>query len=70
MKKKPILLINSLLLNAHPLIDSQIPDSVVFNTEARVSSIACEDNGIIKIIRNLVISRAHGFDDISGLELT
>ena len=69
MKEKPIILINSLLLSAHPLIDSQIPDLVVFNTEARVSSITCEDNDIIKIIRNLDIGRAHGFDDVSGLEL-
>ena len=45
--------------------DSQIPDSVVFNTEARLSSITCEDNDILKIIRNLDISKAHGFDDIS-----
>ena len=45
--------------------DSQIPDSVVFNTEVRFSSITCEDNDILKIIRNLDISKAHGFDDIS-----
>ena len=45
--------------------DSQIPDSLVFNTEARFSSITCENNDILKIIRNLDISKAHGFDDIS-----
>ena len=45
--------------------DSQIPDSVFFNTEARFSSITCEENDILKIIRNLDISKAHGFDDIS-----
>ena len=45
--------------------NSQIPDSVVFNTEVRLSSISCEDNNILKIIRNLEISKAHGFDDIS-----
>ena len=45
--------------------DSQIPVSVVFNTKARFSSITCEDNDILKIIRNLDISKAHGFDDIS-----
>ena len=45
--------------------DSHIPDSVFFNTEGRFSSITCEDNDILKIIRNLDISKAHGFDDIS-----
>ena len=45
--------------------DFQIPDSVVFNTEARLSSITCEDSDILKIIRNLDIIKAHGFDDIS-----
>ena len=45
--------------------DSQIPGSVVFNTEVRFSFITCEDNDILKIIRNLDISKAHGFDDIS-----
>ena len=44
--------------------DSQILDSVVFNTVARLSSITCEDNDILKIISNLDISKAHGFDDI------
>ena len=64
--EKPIILINSLLLKCTPIdSDSQIPDSVVFNTEARFSSITCEDNDILKIIRNLDISKAHGFDDIS-----
>ena len=45
--------------------DSQIIDSLVFNTEARFSSITCENNDILKIIRNLGIRKAHGFDDIS-----
>ena len=45
--------------------DSQIPESVVFNMEARFSLITCEDNDILKIIRNIDISKAHGFDDIS-----
>ena len=45
--------------------DSQIPDLVVFNTGARFSSITCEDNDIRKIIRNLDISKALGFDVIS-----
>ena len=44
--------------------DSQIPDSVVLKTETRLSSITCEDNDILKIIRNLDISKAHGFDDM------
>ena len=44
--------------------DSQIPDSVVLKTEARLSSITCEDNDILKIIRNPDISKVHGFDDI------
>ena len=45
--------------------DSQIPDSVVFNTEATFSSITCEENDILKFIRNPDISKAHSFDDIS-----
>ena len=31
----------------------------------KFSSITCEDNDILKIIRNLDIGKAHGFDDIS-----
>ena len=62
MKKAPIILINSFLLNAHPLII--ILKFLVFNTGARFSSITCEVNDILKIIRNFNISKAHGFDDI------
>ena len=61
MKKAPIILINSFLLNAHPLII--ILKFLVFNTGARFSSITCEVNDILKIIRNLNISKAYGFDD-------
>ena len=45
--------------------DLQISDSFVFNTEAKFSSITCEDNDILKIIRNLDISKTHCFDDTS-----
>ena len=45
--------------------DSQIPDSAVFNTKVKLFAITCEGNDILKIIRNLAISKAHGFDDIS-----
>ena len=33
--------------------------------EVRLSSITCENNDILKIIRNLNTSKAHGFDNIS-----
>ena len=33
--------------------------------EVRLSSITCENNDILKIIRNLDTSKAHGFDNIS-----
>ena len=45
--------------------DSQTPYSVVFSTEAKFSSITCEDSDILKIIGNSDISKAHGFDHIS-----
>ena len=41
--------------------DSQIPDSVVFSTEARLSSITCENNDTFKIIRNLDTSKGPCF---------
>ena len=50
---------------AHIDNDSQIPDSAVFKTEARFYSIACEDNDILKIIRNIGISKTHSSDSIS-----
>ena len=31
----------------------------------KLFAITCEGNDILKIIRNLAISKAHGFDDIS-----
>ena len=45
--------------------DSRIPDSVVFNTKVKLFAITCEDNDILKIIRNFAISKGHGFHDIS-----
>ena len=45
--------------------DSKILCLVVFNIEARLCSTTCEDNDILKIIKNLDISKAHDFDDIS-----
>ena len=66
MKKKVIIFNKFFASQCTPIDnDSQILDSVVFNTEARFSSITCEGNDIPKIIRNLDISKAHGFDDIS-----
>ena len=37
--------------------DSQIPDSVVFSTEARFSSITCEDNDYLKLSEILTLAR-------------
>ena len=66
MKKNPLILIHSLFLNAHPLLMIlKFLTQLFFNTEARLSPIICEDNDILKSIRNLDISKAHGFDDIS-----
>ena len=63
MKKNAIILINSLHSQCIPIDNgSQIPDLVIFNTEAGFSFIICEENDILKITR---ISKAHGFDDIS-----
>ena len=45
--------------------NSTIPDLVVLNTKAGLSSITCEDNDIPKITRNFDISKAQGFDDTS-----
>ena len=61
MKKKLIIFINSLLLNAHPLIMILKFLTQLFSTQRR---------GFLPllvktIIRNLDISKTHGFDDIS-----
>ena len=45
--------------------ESQISHSVVFNTKAKFYSINYESNDILKNIKNLDISKAHGFDDTS-----
>ena len=66
MKKNPLILIHSLFLNAHPLLMIlKFLTQLFFNTEAKLSSITYEDNDILKSIRNLDVSKAHGFDDIS-----
>ena len=66
-KKKPTILINSLLLNVHPsiMILKFLTRLFFFITEARFSSITCEGEDILKIIRNLDMSKVHGFDDVS-----
>ena len=66
MKKRPIILINSLLLNAHALTVILKFLTQLFSTQRQgFLSITCEDNDTLKIIRNLDISKAHGFDNIS-----
>ena len=65
MKIKLIILINSLVLNAHPLIRILKFLTQLFSMEAKFPFINFEDNDIFKFIRNLDISKVHGFDDIS-----
>ena len=37
----------------------------IFLTESRLSSLDFNEDGILKVIRALNISKAHGYDDIS-----
>ena len=45
--------------------DFPILHSVVYNMDARLSSITCEGNEVRKILISLDISKAHGLHDIS-----
>ena len=66
-EEKLIILIDLLLLNAHPLmIIIKFLTHVVFNTEEKFSSINYCDEDVINIIRNLDINKAHGFDNWNG----
>ena len=45
--------------------NSKILEDQTFITDNKLSSVQIEDNNIIKIIRSLNASKAHGHDDIS-----
>ena len=45
--------------------NSKVPGSQTYITNSKLCSLQCEDKVIIKIIRSLNITKAHGHDDIS-----
>ena len=45
--------------------DSNIPESQNYSTNKRITHVNFSDEDIVKIIRGLDISKAHGHDDIS-----
>ena len=59
MKKKPIILINSLLLNADPLMFLKFLTQLL-STQRQGFLLL-----LVKIIRDFDIDTAHGFDDTS-----
>ena len=49
-----------------PLVsNSKLPDRITYNSAARLTSIKCENNDILKIIRSLNVNKANGHDGIS-----
>ena len=65
-KKEPILLTNIFLSPCNPLpIDSKLPENQKYITETKLSSFDIEDEYIYKIIKTLVINKAHGHDEVS-----
>ena len=46
-------------------IDSKLPNSQIFLTQSRLSSLDFNEDEALKMIRSLNIHKAHGHDDIS-----
>ena len=64
-KKKPTDSMNFLVVIIPLSNGSECPSQLILYTNKRFSSSVSDDQGIIKIIRNLNINMAHSHDDIS-----
>ena len=45
--------------------NSKLSDRITYNSAARLTSIKCENNDVLKIIRSLNVNKANGHDGIS-----
>ena len=64
--KKANLFNNLFATQCTPLTNSSVLPSVMsFKTHSRWNSISFEKEDILKVIRNLNVNKAHGYDDIS-----
>ena len=44
---------------------SKLPENQVYLTNSRINSVSFSENLVINIIRNLIVNKTHGHDDIS-----
>ena len=64
--KKANLFNNLFASQCTPLTNSSVLSSAMsFKTHSRLNSISFEKEDILKVIRNLNVNKAHGYDDIS-----